>query len=61
MNELVGFYIHISYWYEYRATYCLAQKNITYIWKKYFQVTTIPSNKVLSSPSNKVWQEKKAI
>ena len=33
---------------------CLAQTNITCTLKIYFQVTTSPSNKVLSSPNNKV-------
>ena len=35
---------------------CNAQGNLTCTWKIYFQVTTSPGNKVLSSPSNKVWQ-----
>ena len=31
-------------------------KNITCTWKIYLQVATSPSNEVLSSASNKVWQ-----
>ena len=26
MNDLVGFYLRISYWYEYRKTYALLKK-----------------------------------
>ena len=47
MSDLVGFYLRISYWYEYRATY-VSLKETIYTWKIYFQVT--------ASPSSKVWQ-----
>ena len=39
-----------------QSDWCLAQTNITCTWKMYFQVTTIPRKKLLSSPRNKVWQ-----
>ena len=26
INDLVGFYLRVSYWYEYRATYALLQE-----------------------------------
>ena len=42
MNDSVGFYLRISYWYKYRATYILLKQTTT-------------RNKVLSSPSNTVW------
>ena len=37
-----------------RLISCSNKHNL--IWKIYFQATTSPSNKVLSSPSSKVWQ-----
>ena len=53
MTLMVSIYI---YRIDINIEWLISCSNLTCTWNIYFQATAGPSNKVLSSPSNKVWQ-----